>query len=141
VSRDVRTLRSVYAAINRGDLAGVLELQAEDVEWLGPSAFPDLAEPHRGHAGVRAYAARVTEAWDRFRVTTERFIDLGERVLVLTREQARGRGSGVPVQSRGTAHLWTLRDGKVVNFQVYWDQEEGLRAAGLSSRGASPARP
>jgi uncharacterized protein len=141
VSRDVNTLRSLYAAINRGDLAGILKLQADDVEWLGPGVFPDLAEPHCGHAGVRVYAERVTEAWDRFRIRTERFIDLGERVLVLTREQGRGRGSGVPVQSRGTAHLWTLRDGKVVRFQVYWDREEGLRAAGVSLRAASPGLP
>jgi ketosteroid isomerase-like protein len=133
VSPDVDILRSLYAAINRGDLAGILRLQADDVEWLGPSVFPDLDEPHHGHAGVRTYAARVTEAWDRFRITTERFIELGEEVLVLTREQGRGRGSGVPVQSRGTAHLWKLRDGKVVRFQVYWDREEGLRAAGLKS--------
>jgi uncharacterized protein len=133
VSPDVHTLGSLYAAINRGDLAGILRFQADDVEWLGPSVFPDLAEPHQGHAGVRTYAARVAEAWDWFRIRTERFIDLGEQILVLTREQGRGRGSGVPVQSRGTAHLWTLRDGKVVRFQVYWDREEGLRAAGLGT--------
>jgi uncharacterized protein len=138
---NVRTLRTLYDAINRGDLERVVSLQHANVEWRGPRAFPDLIEPHRGHAGVRTYAARIAEAWVEFRIDAERFIDLGKQVLVLTREQGRGRGSGVPVQSHGTAHLWTLRDGKVARFQVYWEREEGLRAAGVRPRAESPGRP
>jgi ketosteroid isomerase-like protein len=132
VDGDVATLEDLYRAINRGDLDGVLRVQSEDVEWLGPQAFPDLAGPHRGHDGVRAYAASVADAWRAFTVRAERFFDLGERVLVLTREQGRGRSSGIKVQSHPTAHLWTLRDGFVIRFQVFWEREDGLRAAGLS---------
>ena len=139
------TLEAVYDAINRSDLDEILHLQAEDVEWHGPVAFPDLAGPHRGHDGVRAYAQHISDAWEEFTVRPERFLDLGERVLVLTRERGRGRSSGIEVQSQPTAHLWTLRDGVVVRFQVFWDREEGLEAAGVRPLGrqrpARPARP
>src|SRR2546430_438754 len=121
-------LSSVYEAMNRGDLEGVLRLQAADVEWRGPRAFPDLTEPHHGHSGVRAYAEQVSGAWSKFSIRPERFLDLGEAVLVLAREHGRGRDSGAEVQ-HPTAHLWTLRDGLVVRFEVFWDREEGLRAA------------
>jgi ketosteroid isomerase-like protein len=141
----VDTLEAVYDAINRADLDEILHLQAEDVEWHGPVAFPDLAGPHRGHAGVRSYAGHISDAWEEFTVRPERFVDLGERVLVLTRERGRGRLSGIEVQSRPTAHLWTLRDGVVVRFQVFWDREEGFEAAGVRSAGrqrpVDPARP
>jgi ketosteroid isomerase-like protein len=141
VSANVATLEAVYDAINRADVPAILSLQADDVEWRGPSAFPDLAGPHRGHDGVRAYTRHVSEAWKEFTVRAERFLDLGERVLVLTRERGRGRLSGIEVQSQPTAHLWTLRDGVVVRFQVFWDRDEGLRAAGVRPRPARPARP
>jgi uncharacterized protein len=141
VSTNVATLEAVYDAINRADVPAILNLQAEDVEWRGPAAFPDLAGPHRGHEGVRAYAQHVSDAWQEFTIRAERFLDFGERILVLTRERGRGRLSGVEVQSRPTAHLWTLRDGYVVGFQVFWEREEGLQAVGVSRPAASPARP
>jgi ketosteroid isomerase-like protein len=137
----VTTLQILYDAINRADLEAILSLQAEDVEWHGPQAFPDLTGPHCGHDGVRAYAGSITAAWQEFSVRAERFLELGDRVLVLTRELGRGRASGIEVQSRPTAHLWTLRDGCVVRFEVFWEREEGLRAAGLRTPRASPGRP
>lgn len=144
---NVATLEALYDAINRADLEAILHLQAEDVVWDGPEVFPDLAGPHHGHDGVRAYAGSLTDAWEEFTVRPERFVELGDRVLVLTREQGRGRASGIEVQSRPTAHLWTLRDGRVARFQVFWEREEGLDAAGVrrprasrdrSSRASSP---
>jgi uncharacterized protein len=137
---NIATLEKLYDAINSADLEAILRLQAEDVEWHGPQAFPDLTGPHRGHDGVRAYTGSITDAWREFTVLPERFFDLGDRVLVLTRERGRGRASGIEVPSRPTAHLWTIRDGRVVRFQVYWDREEGLRAAGIRPPPASPGR-
>jgi ketosteroid isomerase-like protein len=138
MDRDVKTLRTVYEAINRGDVESIVRFQAADVVWRG--AFADLTEPHRGHAGVRMYARRVNEAWGEFAVKPERFIDLGGRILVLAREQGRGRYSGAEVRSHQTAHVWTLRDGEVVGFQAYWDREEGIRAAGGEYQGGFAAR-
>jgi ketosteroid isomerase-like protein len=141
VGENVATLEVLYDAINRADLEAILELQAENVEWHGPHVFPDLTGPHRGHDGVRAYAARISDAWEEFSIRAERFVELGNRVLVLTRERGRGRLSKIEVQSRPTAHLWTLDDGHVVRFEVFWDREEGLRAAGVRLRPARPGRP
>jgi|SRR5689334_13928623 len=132
VQENVDTLEAVYRAINSSDLDAVLRFQAEDVEWHGPRVFPDLAGPHRGHDGIRSYTRRVMDAWSEFRVIPEKFLDLGEHVLVLTRERGRGRASGIEVQSHPTAHLWTLDEGRVIRFQVFWDREEGLRAAGVA---------
>ncbi|MGI8461133.1 MAG: hypothetical protein ACR2OC_05785 [Solirubrobacterales bacterium] len=53
-------------------------------------------------------------------------------MLVFSREGGRGRGSGAEVQTKPTAHLWTLRDGKAVLMQSYWDRSDALEAAGLS---------
>jgi ketosteroid isomerase-like protein len=133
VAANVDTLETLYDAMNRADLDVILRLQAEDVEWWGPRVFPDIAGPHRGHDGIRDYTRHVMDAWSEFSVIPEKFLDLGERVLVYTRERGRGRMSGIEVQSQPTAHLWTLDRGRVVRFQVFWDREEGIRAAGVAA--------
>jgi uncharacterized protein len=140
MTENVATLETLYDAINRSDVEGILSFQADDVEWRGPRPFPDLSGTHRGHDGVRAYAKRIHDAWEEFSVIPERFFDLGDRVLVLTRERGRGRLSGIEVHSQPTAHLWTLRDGVVVSFEVFWDREEGLQATGVRFPESRPAR-
>ena len=78
------------------------------------------------------YLAKVNEAFDDYRMVPEEFIDAGDdQVLVFSREGGRGKGSGAPVQTNPTAHLWTLRDGKAIRMQSYWERDEALEAAGL----------
>lgn len=104
-----------------------------EIEWLGPREFPDLAEPHYGHAGVRRYIETLFEAIEDYTMVPEEFIDAGgEKVLVFSREGGRGRGSGAEVYTHPTAHLWTIRDGKAVRMQSYWERADALEAAGLS---------
>ena len=45
-----------------GDLAPYLvEWLDPEIEWRGPREFPDLAEPHRGHEGVRRYVGTIRD--------------------------------------------------------------------------------
>jgi uncharacterized protein len=112
---------------------GFLAWLDPDIEWRGPRQFPDLAEPRFGHAGVREYMTVLAEALDDYRMVPEEFIDAGEnRVLVFSREGGRGVGSGAEVMTQPTAHLWTLRDGKAVRMESYWERADALEAAGLS---------
>jgi ketosteroid isomerase-like protein len=109
------------------------ELVDEQIEWRGPREFPDLAEPFYGHEGVRRYMEKLSEAIEDYRMTPEEFIDAGDdQVLVFSREGGRGRGSGAEVITHPTAHLWTLRDGKAVRMQSYWERSDALEAVGLS---------
>jgi ketosteroid isomerase-like protein len=76
------------------------------------------------HDGVRRHD---------YRMVPEEFIDAGgDQVLVFSREGGRGKGNGAEVQTNPTARLWTLRDGKAIRMESYWDRAEALEAAGLS---------
>jgi ketosteroid isomerase-like protein len=86
-----------------------------------------------GYDGIVAYAAKIAEALDDYRMTPERFIDAGERqVVVFSREGGRGKGSGAQVQTNPTAHVWTLRDGLAIRMQSYWERPDALEAVGLA---------
>lgn len=64
-------------------------------------------------------------------IEAERIIDLGgDRVLVLTRQTARGKTSGLHFEHE-LGDLFTLRGGKVLRYASYWDRAEALEAAGL----------
>ena len=128
---NVELVRRGYEAFAEGGVA--FEFLDPEVEWLGPREFPDLAEPHYGQDGVRRYMEKVSEVFEDYRMVPEEFIDAGaDQVLVFSREGGRGKGSGAEVQTNPTAHLWTLRDGKAIRMQSYWNRAEALEAVGLS---------
>ena len=140
---NVEIVRRIYAALDLsvpgsvsryggGPPESIKGLIDPEIEWQGPREFPDLAETVYGYEGMAGYAAKVAEALDDYRMEPERFIDAGgDRVLVFSREGGRGKGSGAEVQTHLTAHLWTLRDGKAVRMQSYWERADALEAAGL----------
>jgi ketosteroid isomerase-like protein len=54
-------------------------------------------------------------------------IDEGDRVLVVARARARGRESGVEVDTM-VFHLWTLEDERVIRIEVHLEREQALAA-------------
>jgi ketosteroid isomerase-like protein len=49
---NVDVVRRIYESYARGELSP-LELFDPEIEWRGPREFPDLAEAHYGHEGVK----------------------------------------------------------------------------------------
>ena len=84
-----------------------------------------------GHAGLRSAIREISDAWEDFREEDQRLIDTGDKVLALQTIAGRGRASGVEVRARG-ALIWTLRDGRVTHVEIFYDQAEALKAAGLA---------
>jgi hypothetical protein len=64
-------------------------------------------------------------------------LELGDHVIALASYHGRGKGSGVEVHQQG-AHVFELRDGKVVRLEIFADREkaiESVRAARSEERG------
>jgi len=122
--------RAAYEAFNRGDLDGMLDLCAPDIEWQDRGLSLDTSVM-TGKGPVRAYFDTVMEPWDEVRREPEEIIDLGgDRVLVLFRTSARGKGSGVEVDARA-GDLLTFREGRVARWIGYPDRAQALNAVGL----------
>jgi ketosteroid isomerase-like protein len=127
---NVEIIRRGYEVFARGQVP--FDNLDPDIEWCGPREFPDLAAPHYGHDGVRRYMRKLQEAFDDYHMVAEEFIDAGEdRVLVFAREGGRGKGSGAEAQTNPTAHLYTMRKGKAIRMQSYWERAKALEAVGL----------
>jgi ketosteroid isomerase-like protein len=102
----------------------------EGFEIRIPDAYPEGAQVFRGRAGVMRWVESTREVWDEWRFERERFLEAGDQVVVLIRVVARGGSSGVSLD-RKTAHLWTLRDGRLTRCEVYLDRSAALEAVRL----------
>jgi uncharacterized protein len=127
---NVEIVRGIYDAWALSDFPGSEHLLDPEIEYVNP---PDAVEPgtRYGLAAFRRAVEQVfVEGWESWRYEPERFTPCGDRVAVVLRYRARGRGSRVDVEGRMSA-LWTLRGGKVVRFEWFQGPAEALEAVGL----------
>jgi ketosteroid isomerase-like protein len=61
----------------------------------------------------------------------EEFIDAGDAVVVRLRQGGRGKQSGAEVEMPPYWQVYRLRDGRAVRVEVYTNQSEVRKAAGL----------
>jgi ketosteroid isomerase-like protein len=123
-----------YEAFGRGDLDGLLSLLDANVEWKTPGAS-DLptAGTRRGHAQVREFFGTLSELFDFELFEPRTFIADGDRVVVLGLDRIKVKGTGKTL-SEEWCHIFTLRNGKVVAFQEFFDT--AAIAAELKTAGA-----
>ena len=125
---NVEALRRAYAAVNRGDLDGLLVTVHPDVEFTSLVAEAE-GETFRGHDGVRRWWKEVALLLGGLRGEFEEVRDLGDTVLARIVATYRPRG----VEVRQTVwHLAHYRDGTVRSWHFFRTEEEALAAAGLS---------
>ena len=128
-SGDVELLRELYSEWERGDFSR--EILSPDIVSQN-HGFVDMDAGQRGLDEVLAVQREWLRQWERpFRIEAEEYLEAGELVVVLVRWMGRGKGSGAEVESEG-AHVWQIRDGKAVRWDVYRDRDEALAYAGLA---------
>jgi ketosteroid isomerase-like protein len=140
MSPNLDLVKSIYVDWERGDWSSV--------EWADPEIeFEMVGGLVEGRwKGLRKMSEAwsvMLSAWDDLRAKADEFFDLDDgRVLVLLRNEGRGRGSGIEIGEISTkaANLFTIRDRKVTRLVLYWDRDQATADAGLSEsiRRSSP---
>lgn len=128
--QNVETVRSAFAAVNRGDRETAIGfLDPEVVIDATRSVFNSTT--YVGMQGIRQWIADIDEVWGHFGLEVSELIDAGDKVVVIGRLVGRGKASGVHVE-QPIAGIWTLRDGHIVRGEIgYTDRTEALGVAGL----------
>jgi ketosteroid isomerase-like protein len=134
-------VESAFDAWNRGEIDRFADHVSEDVAWLEVSGRPESGTSERfGRARLRSSLESLFDAWESYRLEVERIEDIGDRVLAIVREVARGRSSGVEIDSRW-GYLITVENGEMVRVEAYRDPAEAARAARLHSSAAEARDP
>ena len=86
---------------------------------------------YRGVDDIRRFFEDLFAPFEEVVAEPEEFLERGDQIVVLVVVRSRPRGSSAFIENR-IGHLWTMRDGQVVRFQIFPEREKALEAAGLS---------
>jgi ketosteroid isomerase-like protein len=133
---NVEIVRDLIEAFRRRDHERAFAFYDPEIEWDSSEmeeTIPDIAGVYRGHEGVRAFWRRWLSSWKDIEFEIEDLRDAGDDVVALVSTQRQwGRHSGIATELPPWGMVFTFRDGKVVRWRQYPDQESALEAVGLS---------
>jgi uncharacterized protein len=135
---DVETLRRGYEAFSRGDWDAAFRAAHPDLEFRTADRVTNPGT-YRGRSEVKRFFDDLFQPFEEVVAEPQQFFDCGDRIVVFVLVRSRPRGSSAVVENR-IGHLWTMRDGKVVRFEIFPEREKALEAAGLSEQGVPADR-
>jgi ketosteroid isomerase-like protein len=125
----VRCFESHWA---QRDLEAALECVHDDIEFDWSNSMGPSMGTYGGHEGFTRFWADMLDAWDDFRPESVEAFECGpEQLITVDVVRARGKGSGIEMESRG-AMLWTVRDGKIVRATMFQTKHDALAAMRLT---------
>jgi uncharacterized protein len=122
-------LRAAYAAFNRGDIGAAVELFDPQIEWTEPAEFPG-GGTYNGQVAARAYLTQSRESAAEVHSEPEKFIPVGDRIVVFVHARVRAHGSDVWQDVR-LADVYRFRDGKFVQMHAFADRQKALHWVGM----------
>jgi len=129
-----QTVQDLYAAFGRGDLAAILDLMADDVEWeygAAPTLVPWLV-PQRGRAGVAAFFDALLSRCEMKRFEPKQVFAQGPLAVSLVDVEFEVRATGRRVVEVDEVHLWHFdAAGRVQRFRHRVDTAHHAWALGL----------
>ena len=72
---------------------------------------------YEGYSGLRQFREDSREVWEEIVISAEEVIEKGDDLFVLAHVRARGRGSGIEIDTCG-AGVWTVRDGRLWRYRL-----------------------
>ena len=120
-------------AFNRRDFEVARVGHHTDCEYLPPSEMIEAGlakSSYRGPAGYRELMSAWSHAGD-LHLENAELIDLGDRWLVLAALSLRWHRRADTAFSRTWASVLTLKSGRPIREQYYWNDAEAYHAAGL----------
>lgn len=115
------TVRSFYDALGRGEVAAVVALLSDRLEWSEAEGFPYYAGTWTSpQAVVDGLLIPLSRDWDGFSARADSFVGEGDEVVAFGAyggvHRATGRMLAAPF-----AHRWRVAEGRVTGFVQYTD--------------------
>jgi uncharacterized protein len=131
-------IRPIYDEWGRGNWRPRFEVYHPHMEWGWSEEFPGLAGVYEDHQDPNPRLHTWLSGWEHWRAEPDEYLELGDHVVVLASYRGRGKSSGVEVHQLG-AHVFELRDGKVVRMEIFASREKAIESV-RSARSEEPGR-
>jgi uncharacterized protein len=139
-TENTKIVQDAYAAFGRGDVQAILERLDEGVVWrgvYGAARHVPTSGERRGKSQVAEFFKQVAESVKFSRFEPKEFVATGDKVVALGHYTAT-----TPIGKKFDADfamVFTLRNGKVIEFQEFTDSA-AVNAAYESEEPASLGR-
>jgi ketosteroid isomerase-like protein len=130
ISDNKAIINDLYQSFANGDIPAALATMADGIVWNEAENFPYAdRNPYVGpDAVLTGVFARIGEDWEYWNLTDIHLNEVSDnKVLSTLRYKAKHKKTGKVIDSQ-TAHLFTLKDGKIVAFQQYTDTKQAVDA-------------
>jgi ketosteroid isomerase-like protein len=126
---NVEIMKAVFAAWNAGDMNALRESYDPDVNVRSLEGWPEPG-PFVGREAVMRQWEVQREAFkdDKLEAISD-FVDAADRVVVRFIWHGAGQGPEANLELTG---VHTLRKGKIIYQEFFWDHAEALETLGLS---------
>jgi ketosteroid isomerase-like protein len=126
---NAESVKAVYDAFRAGDVAAVLGALHPEIQWNEAEGFVyDDGNPYVGPQAVaEGVFMRLGADLEGFVAAPTRVVESGDTVLVEGRYRGTVKATGAQIDAQ-FAHVWQVRDGKMVRFQQYTDTKQWAQA-------------
>jgi ketosteroid isomerase-like protein len=83
INENKRTVKDLFAAFGRGDIAGIRALVGEDVIWQLPGTVPHYSGTYKGPSNVANFFQKLNANVGIEAFEPREFVAEGDRVLVI----------------------------------------------------------
>ncbi|MCB9331243.1 MAG: ester cyclase [Lewinellaceae bacterium] len=130
---NVAVVDGLYQAFAKGDVPAALGVMDANIVWNEAESFPYADNnPYIGpDAVLNGVFGRIMAEWEYWNLTNIQLHEMSNnQVLATLRYEAKHKTTGKMLDAQ-TAHLWTLKDGKIVAFQQFTDTKQAVAAAAV----------
>lgn len=120
---NTKIVQDAYAAFGRGDVAALLGMMTDDVDWqavLGVGPNVPTGGPRRGRDEVGKFFKQLAESVDFKQFEPREFVAERDKVVALGFYHGVARPTGRAFKSDWVM-VYTIRAGKVAHFREYAD--------------------
>jgi hypothetical protein len=138
-ARNTQIVKDAYAAFLRGDIAAILAMVDDAVQWqgvIGTEGVLPQAGLRQGRDAVAEFFSQVdaTVGFDEF--APGEFIAQGDQVAVVGSYRGRAKTTGRRFETVWVM-IFTIRDGKIARFREFTDSAQLVRAFAVQSQHGS----
>jgi ketosteroid isomerase-like protein len=126
---NVEIVRGTIEAWNAGDMDALGDVYDPNIVVRYADGWPEGSKPNIGREVVVRQWEQQREPFDRDTLEEIEVIDLGDRVVMRQMWRAVGRGPDLNIE---VTTISTLRKGKMILLEFFWDHAEALETLGLS---------
>jgi ketosteroid isomerase-like protein len=121
---NVQMVKQAYALFQQGNVPAILELLSEDVDWFipGPTEIIPFVGRRRGPGQVGQFFSGLAASQSALKFEPHEFISQGDKVVVLGEQQWTVNSTRQTYEDEW-AHVFTIRNGRIVQFREYHDTQ------------------